>query len=275
VIVVARGRDDVTARTSDALQLRRRFAEARAVAVDFYGTLVVQESPLPDFWEFARDRGFRANSWLQQAFEPDAFDGQQTPTFDEHPSQNDWLVENWTRLARCAGACGSEASALVAEFVALRRTFTVRALPGAVEVVHRLRRSGRGIALCSNWEMPIEPYLRQAGLPRFDALVVSGAVGHRKPSGAMFAEACQQLGEGPDAVCFVGDNWRADIAGALHHGMLPVWVTGNPGPPRLPWLVLEVRSVADLPLGGRAEWRSRTPRPSSNTGDTAERRKDR
>ncbi|MDO7845986.1 HAD family hydrolase [Hymenobacter sp. M29] len=57
-----------------------------------------------------------------------------------------------------------------------------------------------------------------------DALITSEEVGLPKPDPRIFEVALQRLGARPEETVLVGDNWRADVLGALAVGIRPVWV---------------------------------------------------
>lgn len=59
----------------------------------------------------------------------------------------------------------------------------------------------------------------------FDAIVISGFVGWRKPSPKIFQEALDMLGVKADETVFVGDSLIADIEGAKRLGMKTVLLT--------------------------------------------------
>lgn len=66
---------------------------------------------------------------------------------------------------------------------------------------------------------------RLAWLDRFDAIVISGAVGAAKPAAEPFLEACRQLGVEPAETLHVGDHPRDDAAGARNAGLSAALVT--------------------------------------------------
>ncbi|MBO2007660.1 HAD family hydrolase [Hymenobacter negativus] len=57
-----------------------------------------------------------------------------------------------------------------------------------------------------------------------DALITSEDVGVPKPDRRIFEVAMQRLGARPEETVLVGDNWRADVLGALAVGIRPVWL---------------------------------------------------
>ena len=59
----------------------------------------------------------------------------------------------------------------------------------------------------------------------FDAVVVSGQFGYRKPHPRVFLELLDQLGTSKEQTAFVGDNLEADIHGARQIGIQPIWMT--------------------------------------------------
>jgi putative hydrolase of the HAD superfamily len=61
--------------------------------------------------------------------------------------------------------------------------------------------------------------------PFFDAVVVSGQLGYRKPHPQVFLALLDQLGTSREQTVFVGDNLEADIHGAQRMGIQPVWMT--------------------------------------------------
>lgn len=84
------------------------------------------------------------------------------------------------------------------------------------------------LGLCSNFTHSPTAHrvLDDSGLSdHLDALVVSDAVGWRKPRPEIFEAVLRQLGLGPDEVLHVGDNLRADVGGAAAIGLRTVWVT--------------------------------------------------
>jgi len=71
------------------------------------------------------------------------------------------------------------------------------------DVVRRARGHGLRTALLSNsWGMD---YPREEWDELFDAVVISGEVGMRKPDPAIYAEAARRLGLPPEAIVYVDD----------------------------------------------------------------------
>ena len=109
------------------------------------------------------------------------------------------------------------------------------------------------LALISNFDHPphVHRLLDELALrPFFDAVVVSGDVGVKKPDPAIFAPALEQTGLTTDEALFVGDSPEDDVAGAKAAGLRPVLIRrslGADGSPAEPaWTEDGVRVVAGL-----------------------------
>ncbi|EOR05499.1 HAD family hydrolase [Acinetobacter genomosp. 15BJ] len=86
------------------------------------------------------------------------------------------------------------------------------------------------IGLISNGRTPFQEHNFYAlGLTEFfSSIIVSEAVGLRKPDPAIFLLSCQQLSVHPQDCVFVGDNEQADIQGAKAVGMKTIFFHPNP-----------------------------------------------
>ncbi len=109
------------------------------------------------------------------------------------------------------------------------------------------------LALISNFDHPphVHRLLDELALrPFFDAVVVSGDAGVKKPDPAIFTPALEQTGLVADEALFVGDSPEDDVAGAKAAGLRPVLIRrslGADGSPAKPeWTEDGVRVVAGL-----------------------------
>lgn len=103
----------------------------------------------------------------------------------------------------------------------------VRHLTHHAEVLARLR-AGKLLAVCSNFShsQTALAVLEAAGLRwHFDAILVSDAVGFRKPRPEIFRATLGALGVAPGEALHVGDSLSADVAGAAALGMRTAWIT--------------------------------------------------
>lgn len=100
-----------------------------------------------------------------------------------------------------------------------------RAIPQTEKMLQSLR--GRyKLGLLSNFTHPpaAMQIMQSVGLlPFFDVVLISGALGYRKPHPLVFRRLLGQLGVAAEQVVFVGDDVEADIQGAASAGMQPVW----------------------------------------------------
>ena len=110
----------------------------------------------------------------------------------------------------------------------------VDALPapaGRAELLARLAERYR-LAILSNWPLAatIDRYAEAAGWTRsLAAIVVSQRVGTIKPHPAIFEAARKALGDpAPSEILHVGDDWAADVVGALRAGWRVAYVLGRP-----------------------------------------------
>jgi putative hydrolase of the HAD superfamily len=91
--------------------------------------------------------------------------------------------------------------------------------------------------------------LRDAGVEDlFDTIVVSDAIGWRKPRPEIFDVALQQLGVAPRDALFVGDRADIDVVGAQRMGMPVAWVNRDrtPLPAGITAPDYEIRDLAEL-----------------------------
>jgi glycerophosphoryl diester phosphodiesterase len=122
-------------------------------------------------------------------------------------------------------------------------------LPGASELVHKLKRRGYPLMLVADG--PVASFvngLGQHGLyTLFDAHAISGVVGVEKPDARMFLTALDQLGipeQDYGHVVMVGNNLERDIAGANALGLVSVWLDWAPRRSKVPQTAIEVPDYA-------------------------------
>jgi putative hydrolase of the HAD superfamily len=88
--------------------------------------------------------------------------------------------------------------------------------------------------------------LRYLGMSELvDALITSEEVGVPKPDPRIYHVALERLGAEAAQTVMVGDNWTADVAGALAVGIRPVWLNRTGAARPLPH-VAEITSLQPL-----------------------------
>ncbi len=91
--------------------------------------------------------------------------------------------------------------------------------------------------------------LERAGVARlFGAIVVSDAIGWRKPKREIFDAALERLGVRASDALFVGDRADIDVLGAQRIGMDAAWINParEPLPPGIAPPTYEIRDLAEL-----------------------------
>jgi len=110
----------------------------------------------------------------------------------------------------------------------LRAEFTREALvprAGAIETLEELERRGLKRGLISVCSSDVEDAWEQTDLaPHLDDVVLSCAVGLRKPDPRIYELACERLDVEPGDCLFVGDGANDELAGAQRVGMRAVCV---------------------------------------------------
>lgn len=154
-----------------------------------------------------------------------------------------------TALERIGRPDPALAGTVAARYRALRDE-AVALLPGAVEMLERLRGEGITLGLITNGGA----HAQRAKLERFrlathfDYIGIEGERGFGKPDPRSYATAISALGCNPAVTWMVGDNLLWDVLAPQEHGISGIWVNpaGRAHPPDgpAPWRV--IRSVAEL-----------------------------
>lgn len=98
------------------------------------------------------------------------------------------------------------------------------------EVLSVLRAAGVRLAVVSNWSPTLELTLQGLALAEyFETIVCSALIGCAKPEARIFREAVDRLGVQPARVLHVGDNYEADVLGAVAAGLDAALLVRDPG----------------------------------------------
>src|SRR5258708_6418559 len=102
------------------------------------------------------------------------------------------------------------------------------AFPEVGEVLRQLKGRYRLAVVSDAQSAYALPELRAVGLHEyFDAVIVSGDYGYRKPDARLFQAALDCLKVAPDHAIFVGDDRYRDVFGAQQLGMKTVWLCNH------------------------------------------------
>lgn len=95
--------------------------------------------------------------------------------------------------------------------------------PSARHVLDSLRAMGYTLGLLSNRASELPPVVIELGLEGYFSFTLAGGeVDLWKPDPRLFLQACQMGQCDPRASVYVGDNYYADVVGALAAGLTPV-----------------------------------------------------
>ncbi len=98
-------------------------------------------------------------------------------------------------------------------------------VPGALKFLKKLKEKYVvGIVTNHMGEYQMEKISRSNFGEHIDFLVPAYDYGVFKPEPEIFKIALDRAGASPDEAIMVGDNWKADVKGALQSGIVPVWV---------------------------------------------------
>ena len=166
-----------------------------------------------------------------------------------------WLprfrVEIWRRALAAQGIADEAAALALSESFARRRRELQDPLPGAREILHRLRAAGLRIGLLTNGAASLQrEKIETAGLGLFfDAAVVSGEIGTGKPDPEIFHHLLGRLGVSPVESLMVGNSLARDIVGGKKAGLATCWLAleGEDEPVGLAEPDYTIHSLGELP----------------------------
>jgi putative hydrolase of the HAD superfamily len=223
------------------------------VLLDFFGTLVWARHWGPAYESILLAHGAPAPTVERHLWSSDAYDGQD---LSEHAASRDTYVA-WERmrlhdLAVTCGVPEEHADDAAAELWAAAKQYELVVYDDTVEVLEALRRQGRRLVICSNWDWDLPDLLAELGLADLvDGVVTSARAGSRKPHPRIYVAALELAGATVTEAIFVGDSWGPDVEGPLALGMRAVHVARpdhhDPGRlPALDQLPPDVVRIADL-----------------------------
>jgi FMN phosphatase YigB (HAD superfamily) len=163
------------------------------------------------------------------------------------------------RFRRVLLACGGDRASIDTAAVQLSRCHlaalgaaTIFPPAHAATLVAVRRRFRVGIVTNFDDTHTVYQVLQRHGLLlRGEPVVVSDAIGLRKPRPEVFEVALRELDVPPTEACFVGDTYDEDVLGARAAGVCPVWLTDPAAAARADPTVCTIATLPELiPLLG-------------------------
>jgi HAD superfamily hydrolase (TIGR01509 family) len=194
-----------------------RFAELDAVTVDGYGTLLRLTYAVPSLRDALAKHGVEASpEEIDAAFRAEA--AYYRPRGHEGRDPETLAALRLDCVGVFLRELGNPLEA--AEFVdAFIDALVFEPLPGAPQILERLREQGLRLAVVANWDCALPGHLERLGLDELvDTIVTSARAGVPKPDPAIFELALRELGVSADRALHVGDE-PCDEEGARAAGL--------------------------------------------------------
>ena len=205
----------------------------RAVLLDLDDTILVFDSASPAAWSaacrrFADRLDGVTPERLLDAFEQEGLWYWSDPA--RHVAGRLDIKRAWREVARGAlaraGIYDEDLARDVGEAYSEERIAAVRPIPGALEVLTRLRNAGVATALVTNGGAAGQrAKIERFGLePLFDHILIEGEFGAGKPDRGVFLHVLERLNVAPQEAWMVGDRLDFDVATPKLLGMHAVWI---------------------------------------------------
>jgi HAD superfamily hydrolase (TIGR01509 family) len=138
----------------------------------------------------------------------------------------DFWIRHSERLLDALSVDGDDTLAARMHDLMRERHNPVHYIPDDVRpTLTRLRAAGYTVALVSNRTEALGPFITELGLhDLFDFTLSAGQANAWKPAPEIFLKAAELARCAPGCAVYVGDNYYADIEGALGAGMRPVLI---------------------------------------------------
>lgn len=224
--------------------------KVRAVFFDAVGTLLVPEPPAIEIYlAVAACRGltlssgevgrrFRAAYWAEE----------------EADRLAAWVTNEQRELARWRRIVGTTLAGIRDPEACFRELFEHFAHPAAWRVdsdtgpvLAALRNQDLILGIGSNYDARLEAVLK--GFPQLadlhDRMVISAAVGYRKPAQAFFQEVIRLAACEPGEILFVGDDFDNDYLGARSAGLQAALLDPTKNDARAAFRISRLRQLLD------------------------------
>lgn len=230
----------------------------RALCLDLDDTILDEQSSLEQGWQQAADHVVEACPQLTREVAVAELERARRWYWEdvdrERRGRLDLYAARFEIMSRALERVGPPspglAAALARELTDYREA-TVRLVPGARELLARLRAVLPRMALVTNGAAaPQRAKIERFALaPFFHHIQVEGEFGAGKPDRRVYEHVLGRLGAAPHESMMVGDNFVCDVIGPLALGMQAAWVDASgmgrsPQPAPRPHLTL--RSILEL-----------------------------
>jgi putative hydrolase of the HAD superfamily len=227
-----------------------RFPNVQAIFFDAVGTLIHPEPPAPVVYaEVGRRHGSRltveevTHRFVEAFAREEALDlaqGWQTSEKRE--------LQRWQRIV---AAVLDDVTNPMACFAALYRHFSLsaswRCEAEVAEVLEALATRVHRLGIASNYDHRLRPVVKGlAALQPLQELVISSAVGWRKPAPQFFTALTSYAGMPTDRILLVGDDRGNDYEAARACGMPAVLFDPHGNHPDVPERITHLRELLDL-----------------------------
>ena len=230
----------------------------RILCLDLDDTLLDDQSSIEQGWQHAAEQWIEACPQLtREAALAELAEARRWYWDDEDRERSgrlDLYGARFAIMSRALERVGPPAPQLAADLareLTDYREANVRLVPGARELLGRLRAAVPRMALVTNGAAaPQRAKIERFGLEDFfDHIQIEGEFGAGKPDRRVYEHVLERLRAAPEESMMVGDNFVCDVLGPLALGMRAAWVdvagTGrSPRPAPRPHLTL--RSVLEL-----------------------------
>jgi HAD superfamily hydrolase (TIGR01509 family) len=172
--------------------------------------------------------------------------------------------ERWDQDAAGRRSSAAEVERVVAAYSGAF-VETVPAPPESRRVLARLAGRGFAVAILSNWPLAatIDRFAEVAGWrPLLAGIFVSQRIGVIKPNPQIYRQAADALGIAPGRLLHVGDDWAADVVGAIGAGWHAAYLRHRQGDTPLPTSSRTDGPVPDFELDALDELDTRLEDPA-------------
>ncbi|MBP7792692.1 MAG: HAD family hydrolase [Candidatus Goldbacteria bacterium] len=107
----------------------------------------------------------------------------------------------------------------------LKKGTSYRPFDDTKKTLKHLRKMGFKLGVISNASSELTGILKRTDIyDFFDGIIISEVAGHEKPDVMIFRKALEALKATPEESIYIGDNFIADVKGAIKAGITPVWL---------------------------------------------------